>query len=272
MRIHHDLPYSLLARIASLRLLLSSLPGSQPFVAVIHDRRHDARADRGLQAIRHKSRIYARLTFAIFNPIMLAMFTRLSISYDYKMISAAQDDLLMVDSMYVYVSNMITVVLLATLCKNCLEDREKRNSEKVVFREIEEFYRVMKSNPHANMKNLAQNIKFMNIGKFSFTSDDSKYLDVHCGHEYAIYQDDLLEDERQDCSICLSVLERGERVIGHPGCNHTFHQVCFLHWLTHGSKVGTCPTCDSNTRIELLTSMMSNRIEGVSHCSTPEIK
>ena len=119
----------------------------------------------------HKSRIYARLTFAIFNPIMLAMFTRLSISYDYKMISVAQDDLLMVDSMYVYVSNMITVVLLATICKNCLKDREKRNSQKMVLREIDEFYRVIKSNSRPNMKNLAQNIKFISIGKVSFTSD-----------------------------------------------------------------------------------------------------
>ena len=213
--------------------------------------------------------IYAGLTYAIFNPFMLAVFILLGSSYQS---TAAENNILIIDGIYVLMSNMITIVLLMLLFGNCVDNREEKNNEKVVLKEIEEFYRVIKSNPHATLMNLAHKSKFINIGKFSFTSDDSKHLNLYCGHDYMINQDDIPKDERQDCSICLGVLEKGERVIGHPGCNHTFHKVCLLYWLSHGSKVGRCPTCKSNTRSELFASMMSNKTDSVSHALAPEIK
>ena len=198
------------------------------------------------------------LTYTTFNPFMLVTLTLLGLNYES---TAAQENIVIIDTIYVYMSNMITIGLLMMICNNYMEDREERNSKKIIWTEIEEFYRVIKSNPQANIKNLANNSKFTDIGKVNFTADDSIYLDLHCGHEYMINQDDLPEDERQDCLICLSVLERGERVIDHPRCNHTYHQVCLLRWLSHGSKVARCPTCKSNTRIELLVSMMNNTID-----------
>lgn len=137
------------------------------------------------------------------------------------------------------------------------------NKQKMPLREIEEFYRVLKTNPQANIKNLIHNIKLMDIGKVSFTTDDSNYLDLYCGYEYMINQDNFPEDKRQDCSICLSLLERGEQVICHPGCKHEFHQVCLLYWLLNCSKVGRCPNCKNNTRTELFTYILNSRITDV---------
>lgn len=213
--------------------------------------------------------IYAGLTYATFNPFMLVILILLLSSYEP---TPSEVNILIIDAIYVLMSNMMTIVLLMLLFGNCEKDREERNNEKVILNEIEEFYRVIKSNPHATLKNLSHNSKFTDVGKVSFTSDDSKYLDLYCGHDYMINQDDIPEDERQDCSVCLSVLEKGERVIGHPGCNHTFHKVCLLNWLSYVPKVGRCPTCKSNTRSELFASMMSNRIDSVGHSLEPEIK
>ncbi|XP_062105894.1 E3 ubiquitin-protein ligase ATL41-like [Humulus lupulus] len=51
---------------------------------------------------------------------------------------------------------------------------------------------------------------------------------------------DLDQDRSNECAVCLSNLEEGERARLLPNCNHTFHAECIDKWL---SSQSTCPIC-----------------------------
>lgn len=45
----------------------------------------------------------------------------------------------------------------------------------------------------------------------------------------------------EQCTICLSDFEKGERVRVVPSCKHTFHEACLTEWL---QKRFRCPNCN----------------------------
>ena len=49
--------------------------------------------------------------------------------------------------------------------------------------------------------------------------------------------------EKEECGICLSDFEAGERVIELPNCIHFYHGECVVPWLKINKS---CPTCRTN--------------------------
>ncbi|KAL5206291.1 hypothetical protein ABZP36_034500 [Zizania latifolia] len=47
-------------------------------------------------------------------------------------------------------------------------------------------------------------------------------------------------DDDDECSICLGVLEDGQRCCTLPACRHEFHRECIYGWLANHN---TCPLC-----------------------------
>lgn len=68
----------------------------------------------------YKLRKYSRLTYVTFDPFMPIIFTVLGLNYK----STAQNDyILIIDTIYVYLSNMITIGILMMLCIVYLDEK-----------------------------------------------------------------------------------------------------------------------------------------------------
>ncbi|KAI4302205.1 hypothetical protein MLD38_037983 [Melastoma candidum] len=57
----------------------------------------------------------------------------------------------------------------------------------------------------------------------------------------SLSQDEVVQEEEEDCTVCLSRIEVGDE-IKELGCCHVFHMVCFDRWAGH-RRHPTCPLC-----------------------------
>jgi len=51
-----------------------------------------------------------------------------------------------------------------------------------------------------------------------------------------------LEEEEEECPICLDEFHRGVEIKRLP-CSHQFHEACLFTWLRHKDGNGVCPVC-----------------------------
>ncbi|XP_059282517.1 E3 ubiquitin-protein ligase ATL41-like [Lycium ferocissimum] len=66
---------------------------------------------------------------------------------------------------------------------------------------------------------------------------------------FVFKQNDHIENNSIECTVCLSVLENGETVRILPNCKHIFHAECIDKWFgTHS----TCPICRTEAEPRLL--------------------
>lgn len=79
--------------------------------------------------------------------------------------------------------------------------------------------------------------------EFGLSEDEIKHLKT-----ITLKKESLLEDDLQNCSICLEDLRENDEAIFLPGCNHSFHSICILSWL---QKKPFCPNCKGNIRLQL---------------------
>jgi hypothetical protein len=57
-----------------------------------------------------------------------------------------------------------------------------------------------------------------------------------------------VNEEGQQCSICLAALQEGESARSLPGCGHVFHRCCIDLWLLRQT---ICPLCKTDVRFVL---------------------
>ena len=60
------------------------------------------------------------------------------------------------------------------------------------------------------------------------------------------------QQDKKECSICLSEFQVGESLIRHPSCAHEFHFACLAEWLKKSGTTSSCPYCKKTTRIVML--------------------
>ena len=53
------------------------------------------------------------------------------------------------------------------------------------------------------------------------------------------YDEDLIQEETKDCSICLNIFKNGEQITK-TNCNHIFHNSCITEWTRYKKN---CPNC-----------------------------
>jgi hypothetical protein len=58
----------------------------------------------------------------------------------------------------------------------------------------------------------------------------------------------VIEDNGDECAVCLGPIVCGEYVSELSACGHTFHMACIVRWFTvklQGGAVGCCPLCNA---------------------------
>jgi hypothetical protein len=90
------------------------------------------------------------------------------------------------------------------------------------------------------------------INLFKLTDREIEILNEKFVVESKVDQSTLPENERKSCIICLGDFEKGEKIVLHPGCKHTFHDECVLEWFKTKLK---CPVCKKPTRSNMLRNL-----------------
>jgi hypothetical protein len=90
------------------------------------------------------------------------------------------------------------------------------------------------------------------IDKVGLSEKEIAILNDRFGVVFQEDQTNMDTNDKKECAICLGEFERGERLVIHPQCNHTFHSVCLGNWLKNDTVGCVCPYCKTSCRRAML--------------------
>ena len=61
-----------------------------------------------------------------------------------------------------------------------------------------------------------------------------------------------------NCLVCSTKIEKGNRMVLHPQCNHSFHFECISASVERVTETGVCPSCKIGTRKAMLFQLRLN--------------
>lgn len=74
------------------------------------------------------------------------------------------------------------------------------------------------------------------------------------------YDSSILNDQSEECSVCLSTFDTGEEIRKVKQCNHSFHKHCLDTWL--GQDFATCPLCRTSVLPERIVASYRRQRDG----------
>lgn len=101
------------------------------------------------------------------------------------------------------------------------------------------------------------------IDERPFSPNEKIILNENCQAKYSEDQNSIEEGNKQECTICIAELKKGQTVLRHPICCHYFHDGCIKPWLNQNLH---CPLCKRGTRSSLILQLSKTRkgIESIS--------
>lgn len=194
------------------------------------------------------------LSYFIINPILLVMLIMIQLK---KQSACLPKSLSFIDNFQIYFNNSLIFLMFCILSIIMIVSYNKKRRMAKMQKEMEAMYTQV-LDPKFDIGGFIERNKAM-LGEIPFAKKDSVLLADICGRSYPISQEGVNENDRQDCAVCLSSFEKDDRVIDHPKCCHIFHTDCLVHWLEQGNKIGLCPNCKGNTRLQLFEHIAEKR-------------
>lgn len=151
---------------------------------------------------------------------------------------------------FVVLMELVALCLFGCLAVAMQNEKKKREEAQIEFERVYEDILKPDFNLAAFLEKHTEN-----VDKLGLSEKEIVILNDKFGSEFKEDQSEISQNEKKECAICLGEYEKGEHIIIHPMCNHTFHSGCLGHWLkndknAHGS---VCPICRTGCRRAMLT-------------------
>lgn len=153
----------------------------------------------------------------------------------------------------ILIFNYIFVAFIGKMLKAYCKFYKKQKRADKLRKGIDEVYEKIYKDNFDVGKFLKEYKEVLNL--FNLTEKEISILRDSFGVKMRGDQTDLDENDKKSCVICLGEFEKGEELILHPGCKHTFHYECVVNWFK--TKL-VCPVCKCNTRENMIKNLKND--------------